>query len=565
LAENGKLAETYLYSDPSGSANKLRSIAETIAEQVTLNRPLKFRPKALNGYQPNLADNLENLQQAGILQGAILNDFHTVRKIGNGGSHSKVAIRDAQDALEAAYRVARWYVRDYRHSKDLIPEFSLPPKAEEKPPADRSASKFGSKPEGWIAGTLSVIGLIWLWEIARAPQNSGDRARQLWLVLAAIALFLGPIAIIIAHGASLWTVYRYFIASLSEKLAWNEYLIHALVLALLPLFLYATRLRFSPRSEARRRVGAGILLAMAIGYSLTFYFATRHIAFWFGNGAGIKYYARTDHGVEVYDRSGFDPETGQRLLPVTPEIARELQIQMNGGSMKSVDPAKLDWFNPYTGKPVLWFYRFPNGALTFYNKPGMDPQTGELLMPVTKELYLKWRNNRESRPGRVSGASADQERRGDSFDSALNAGAGNGQAGILFLPESGLGRQGADALARDLPGLNTTALRSAEIQRAGLADRLYDGDKSLVREALSVTRLRSLTVTEVAVQCAKRSSLDPDLLSCDLTAKARRFGADGNLVGAMRVEGTGAGFNQADAVEQAAQRSSVSLLSLARR
>jgi Domain of unknown function (DUF4145) len=577
LAENGKLAETYLYSDPDGCANKLRSIAETIAEQVTVSLPSKFRPKPFNGQQPSLAENLRSLEQAERLPDGIRGDFHAVRKVGNGGAHSrKVPIRDAQDALEATYRVARWYVRDYRRSKDPIPEFSLPQKAEdapqaeaeEKPPADLPAPKFGSKREGWIAGALSVIGLIWLLEIVRDPRHRGDHALRntlrLLFVVAAIAALLVPMAII-AHGASLWTVYRYFIASISEKLAWNAYLIDALVLALLPLFLYGTRLLFSPRSRARRRAGAAVLLAMAIGWDLSFYFTTRHIAFWFGNGAGIKYYARTDHGVEVYDRPGFDPETGQRLLPVTPEIARELQIQMNGGSMKSIDPAKANWFNPYTGKPVLWYYRFPNGELTFYDKPGMDPQTGDLLTPVTKELYLKWRSERASRPGREVGAGAHPGRLGDSFASALNAGAGNGQSGVLFLPESGLGRQGADALTRNLPGLNTTALRAAEIQRAGFADRLYDGDKSLVNEALSVTRLRSLMVAEVAVQCARRTTLDPDLLSCDLTAKARKFGADGNLAGAMRVEGTGAGFNQGDAVEQAAQRASVSLLSLARR
>jgi hypothetical protein len=305
---------------------------------------------------------------------------------------------------------------------------------------------------------------------------------------------------------------------------------------------------------------------MAVSYNLMFYYATKDVAFWFGNGHGIKYYARTDQGIALYDRPGYEPSTGQPLLPVTPEVARELRIQM-GGSLAKVDPGAVDWFNAYTGKPGLWYYRFPNGELAFFNKPGMDPQTGDALLPVTKELYLSWRSARgaEAVGTKTHGvASPKGEMQMAAFRRALGAGNGAGAPGVLLLQKAVTDRDGIDALSRHLQGLNTSAIRSEAMERQGFASRLYGGDANLVREAILVTRLSSLVVAEVTARCEKRSALDSDLLSCDLTANARKFDRNGNPAGSVLARGTGAGFNQADALEQAAQRASGDLIALAR-
>jgi hypothetical protein len=186
-------------------------------------------------------------------------------------------------------------------------------------------------------------------------------------------------------------VYDYCVGSLSDKLGWNKYLIQSLALTfLLPLF-YAIKLLFSPLSKEKRRYGGILLIVMAVAWNLMFYFATKDIAFGFGQRETLKYYARTDKGIVFYDRPGFDPTTGQALKPVTPEIIRNLE-QLREGPLAKVDPSAVPWFNPYTGAPDLWYYRFPDGQLEFYNRPGMHPQTGEVLSPVTKEIFLNWRS-----------------------------------------------------------------------------------------------------------------------------------------------------------------------------
>jgi hypothetical protein len=153
----------------------------------------------------------------------------------------------------------------------------------------------------------------------------------------------------------------------------------------------------------------------------------------------------------------------------------------------------------------------------------------------------------------------------NAFRKTLSAGAGGGAPGVLLLQHASTDREAADALSRHLAGVNTNALHAVAMEKQGYASRLYNGEENLLREAISVTRLGSLVVAEVSAQCAKKSSLDADLLTCDLTANARKFDEHGNSAGTILARGTGAGFNQKDALELAAQRASAELITLAKR
>jgi hypothetical protein len=299
---------------------------------------------------------------------------------------------------------------------------------------------------------------------------------------------------------------------------------------------------------------------MAAAYCLMFYFATKDAAFGFGNRETLKYYARTDKGIVFFDRPGFDPATGQELKPVTPDVVRELD-RLREGPLTRVDPATTAWFNPYTGAPELWYYRFPDGQLEFYNRPGMHSQTGEALSPVTKELFMSWR-------GATLGSASTGQARGDSgdpraakFQRALIAGSGGGATGLLTLGDD----EAANDLAHHLYGFNGNALRVDSLRKEGFAAEMYAGDATLLREAMAVTQLSSLVIVQVSVACEKKSSLDPDLLTCDLTASARKFDTHGNPGDTASAHGTGAAFNRNEAVDQAAGRAAGSLSGLVAR
>lgn len=407
-----------------------------------------------------------------------------------------------------------------------------------------------------------------------------NKTIRIVVIIAVLALLAWPL-LVVGNWLTAKGVYEHFVSSLSDKFGWSKYLIQALVLAGLVPFFYAVKLFFSPLSRERRRRGAILMTALAVGYNLFFYFATKDVAFGFGHREVLKYYARTDKGVVFYDRPGFDPDTGQELKPVTPEVIRDLN-QLREGPLTRVDPANVAWFNPYTGAPQLWYYRFPEGQLEFYNRPGMHPLTGDPLSPVTKELFLTWRAGNQANTARapanssaaagrraVGGNGAAEGTKVDarmaSFRKALVAGAGRGTAGVLTLGQEELGQEGADALARHLRGFNGNALRADALRRGGFVAELYAGDAALLNEAMTVTGLGSLVVAQVTVQCDKRSQLDSDLLSCDLVVSARKFDAHGNPAGAASARGTGAGFSRADALEQAAERAAGGLSGLAAR
>ena len=400
-----------------------------------------------------------------------------------------------------------------------------------------------------------------------------NKAVRIAVIVVVLALLAWPL-FIVANWMTARSVYHHFVGSVSETLGWNRYLIHALVLACLVPFFYGVKLFFSPLSRARRSTGALLLTGMSIAYNLAFYFATRDLAFGFGHGQVLKYYARTDKGIVFYDRPGFDQATGQELKPVTRDVIRELTL-LQEGPLTKVDPAGAAWFNPYTGKPQLWYYRFPDGELEFYNKPGMHPQTGDPLSPVTRELFLSWREGHGAHAGQPSPSpgivrtaaapAAKANARMERFRETLVAGAGHGATGLLVLGRDETEREAAEHLARHLPGFDANVFRTTTLQREGFGTELYDGNADLLRETMSVTQLGSLVVVQVSVLCEKRSQLDPDLLSCDVTANARKFDARGNPAGSASAHGTGAGFNRTDAVEQAAQRAAPGLNQLAPR
>jgi hypothetical protein len=139
-----------------------------------------------------------------------------------------------------------------------------------------------------------------------------------------------------------------------------------------------------------------------------------------------------------------------------------------------------------------------------------------------------------------------------------------GGPGVLLLPYGGDGRSGADALGRHLVGVNTSAFRSDMLDSTGIGSRLYAGEAALVRDALSITHLSSLVVARIKIECAKKSSLDQDLLTCDLTGNARRYDVRGNSSGSTLVHGIGVSLDQGEAIDMAAQRASGDLIAFAK-
>jgi hypothetical protein len=106
----------------------------------------------------------------------------------------------------------------------------------------------------------------------------------------------------------------------------------------------------------------------------------------------IWYAKNKNENIELFSLMGFHPDTGEELLPITKEIVAAWKEQQDKPKRapQKVDPITYIFFDPITGEPRAWYWRSPDGQYEFYDGPGFEPQTGDQLIPLTKELVIKF-------------------------------------------------------------------------------------------------------------------------------------------------------------------------------
>lgn len=367
-------------------------------------------------------------------------------------------------------------------------------------------------------------------------------------------------------------IYSYFVDSIANLTGINLYLIRACLLVLLLPFLYGMRLFFS-LNRTKRRIGTAILTALAVGHNIGLYFATRQVSFT-AKGEALKYFALTPEGVKYSDRPGVESVYGVQFKPVTPEVARNLRL-LEKGDFKLVDPGGTQWFNPITGHAQLWYYRYPDGILEFYAKPGRHPFTNDPLMEVTKDLYMEWRERAKAQdqaalPGSSSASPPERrptvmgvrERRLNDFKALVNRGitAIPGKRTIALVIDSQPQTGGVEpaqafqgALRSDRASFASNLYRLDLLKAKGFFDELYQGDKELLGITASLSGVDYTLLGRLSHSFRKDSSLDANLISCDLSLNCRIADRHGNVILSDSLSAAGPGFTEASALENAAQ------------
>jgi len=214
------------------------------------------------------------------------------------------------------------------------------------------------------------------------------------IILGVLFLFFISTIIAIQYG-TISLLYSHYVTSIYGLTGINKYLVKASVALVFIPFVWGLSLIFSLRRK-RRYLGYIILTILFIGYNLSLYQVTKSPFFSFSKGEVLKWYALTPEGVRYFDGPGIEPTYGISLKPVTPDIVAKLKALEKGG-FNPVKPSQgTVWFNPITGQPQIWYYKYPDGGFDFYDKPGYHPVTGEPLTPVTKQIYFEWRENIKS-------------------------------------------------------------------------------------------------------------------------------------------------------------------------
>ena len=103
----------------------------------------------------------------------------------------------------------------------------------------------------------------------------------------------------------------------------------------------------------------------------------------------LWYYKNANGDIELFNLMGFDPSTGEELLPVTKEVFEVWRKQSVQRVPKQIDLKNYEPFDSKTGQPRIWYWRSAKGDWEFYDSPGFHPGTGEQLTVLTKDAIEK--------------------------------------------------------------------------------------------------------------------------------------------------------------------------------
>jgi hypothetical protein len=105
-------------------------------------------------------------------------------------------------------------------------------------------------------------------------------------------------------------------------------------------------------------------------------------------GVPLKWYVQAPNGeITLFDSGGYDT-AGAQKLPVTSDICKAFARQVAkvapqriGGSVRD-----LQFFDPNTGRPRVWYYKSTKGTYELFDAPGFNPGTSEPLLPVSADV-----------------------------------------------------------------------------------------------------------------------------------------------------------------------------------
>jgi len=337
-------------------------------------------------------------------------------------------------------------------------------------------------------------------------------------------------------------------------------------IVLIPMFWVLPNLYRGKYKKQARAVGA---LYFGI-FFLSIYFLSRDINFAHSGAGPLKWYALTPDGVKFYDSPGNDPVYGMPLKPVTPEVIRKLKL-LQKGDLKVIDPRNAVFFNPITGEAQIWYHRYPDGTVEFYDRPGYHPVTGDPLEAVTKQIVSDWRAHAsvgkapaaeaaKPLPGGVAVPPGKKEDRGQALRSLINKRATlqHGVPNVALVIEAKGGAVGDSAqsalyrlLRSDRVQVVTGYFREGAFKSGGFFEEIYGGNTKNLKESGAMADLDYLLLGKVSYSFRKNPQLDQDLISCDLTFAYKVVDRQCNISGSGVKNTIGAGFTEEAALERA--------------
>jgi len=355
--------------------------------------------------------------------------------------------------------------------------------------------------------------------------------------------------------------FNFVVAKVVDASGISIYLVKGiLVVVLIPFFLALREIGkiplFKGIGHLSKSAAWGIVICYTSGFFLTMYVASRDTYFHHtGPGAttatATKYYAVTPEGVRFFDTEGFDPKYGVRLKPVTPQMIATLERAKRGDVAKPLafrDLADVTFFDPLTGEAKVWFCRTAKGDTKLFSTSGFDPESGQILQPVTPAFLEELKARRTAAEERQAAearrseqaardASVEAERarlvaestRAEAHEKAfrdryVNPGSqrsGDGpKVAIVILGQA----NGVSVLREELRkalrerGIDSTdGLFRPAFVADGDAAKLFGGDAAVARRLRLADRVTAVVTINAAQKIAVTGALDADLKTAAVT------------------------------------------------
>lgn len=114
---------------------------------------------------------------------------------------------------------------------------------------------------------------------------------------------------------------------------------------------------------------------------------------------------------EIYDENRKILNLSLSITVCVPKTEQELAADKELKERRSRAPQRVTsddpvFFDTKTGAPNIWYWRSKTGDLEFYDNAGFQPQTGEALVPITREVVESWHSAMAARKAEQSKSEA---------------------------------------------------------------------------------------------------------------------------------------------------------------
>ncbi|MEM3112745.1 MAG: hypothetical protein QXY90_06870 [Candidatus Anstonellales archaeon] len=402
-----------------------------------------------------------------------------------------------------------------------------------------------------------------------------------WLkvgVILIVLAFLFVPTIIAMKYLTILQIYSHFVDSIYNLTGLNKYLVKAVVVLLMIPLIIGIKFVLSPFNKKRKYIGIAILVTLISLYNLSLYHFTKDLYFAFSEGKVLKWYALTPDGVKFFDKAGVEPVYGIPLKPVTPDVIRNLKL-LQKGDFRPVDPTNVQFFNPITGEPQVWYYQYPDGTHEFYDKPGYHPITGDPLKPVTKQIYFEWREKAKTKPpsvnyqeemGKQNKQSNQQiamakkpeidekERKLNELKALINRGVTSqmDKSNVAMViearkTESGFSPENTlyGLLIKEGVNIITNLFKEESFKAKGFFREIYDGDTELLKQADALSKIDYLILGKLNYSFQK-GGIERGLVSCNINFSYKVINRNAEVVKVDNINVIGPGFSEDTALQR---------------